>query len=393
MEELRQLHEERKALQPENTSASPPPEIKEIEEPKLEPEDEEMPDETPASDFVAESEDEAPHQGRSLRRANDRAIARKKKAREERERKAVIAAEKAKKPSKEEKKYEKLLAKIEAVKAHVKEYEEEIATVENDLREADCPRTRVLGKDRFWNRYYWMERNAMPYAGLPDSSTAHAGYANGCIWIQGPDDLERLGFIELSDAENAQYERAFQMTVPQRKIQEEGETHVFTARQWGYYDDPDAVDMLIGWLDVRGVREIKLRKELSGQRENILVHMRKRQQYLAKSEDRSEPSEPTTRVSTRTKVYVDTTSHRCLAWKNTTAIRELGHLHSEPKPPAYKKQRGVAVKKAHIVEHEEEPPARQTRGSTRQGGGGGVGRGPATSNTRIPTRQGSRYNF
>ncbi|KAL9129017.1 MAG: hypothetical protein Q9217_002419 [Psora testacea] len=390
VEELRQLHEERKTLQPDNTSASPPPEIEALEEPKLEPEDEDMHAETPASDFVAESEDEAPHQGRSLRRANDRALARKKKVEEEKERKAAAAAEKAKRPSKDEKKYEKLLAKIEAVKAQVKDYEDEIATVENDLREADCPRTRVLGKDRFWNRYYWLERNAMPYAGLPDSSTAHAGYANGCIWVQGPDDLERLGFIELSDAENAQYERAFQLTVPQRKLQEEGETHVFTARQWGYYDDPDALDMLIGWLDVRGVREAKLRKELSSQRENITLHMEKRLEYLAKNEDKSEPRGPATRVSTRTKVYVDTTSHRCLTWKNTTAIRELGHLHSEVKPPSYKKQRGVAAKKAQIVEPEEEPAPRQTRGSTRQGGGGG--RGPAASTGRMPTRQGSRYN-
>ena len=353
-------------------------------------EDEE--EEAVASDFAAESEDEAPHQGRSLRRANDRAAARKKKAEEDKERKAAAAAEKAKKPSKEEKKYEKLLAKIELTKEKVKELEEEIATVENDLREADCPRTKVLGKDRFWNRYYWMERNAMPYAGLPDSSTAHAGYANGCVWVQGPDDLERIGFIELSAEENAQYERAFQMTVPQRKVLEEGETHVFTARQWGYYDDPDTLDMLIGWLDVRGVREIKLRKELQLQREKISIHMTKRQEYLSKDDDkRSEPSEPATRISTRTKTYVDPTGHRCLAWKNTTAISELGHLHSEAKPPSYKKQRGVAIRKTQIVEQEEELGPRQTRGSTRQVSG--TGKGTARTNGRVPTRQGSRYDF
>ena len=394
---LRQLQEERKALQPEDKSGSPPPEIEAIEEPKMEldeieEEEEEEEEEVAASDSTPESEDEAPHQGRSLRRANDRAAARKKKAEEDKERKAAAAAEKAKRPSKEEKRYEKLLAKIELTKEQVKEFEEEIATVENDLREADCPRTKVLGKDRFWNRYYWMERNAMPYAGLPDSSTAHAGYANGCVWVQGPDDLERIGFIELSAEENAQYERAFQMTVPQRKVVEEGETHVFTARQWGYYDEPDTLDMLIGWLDVRGVREIKLRKELTLQREKISIHMTKRQEYLSKDDDKkSEPSEPATRVSTRTKTYVDPTGHRCLAWKNTTAIREFGHLHSEAKPPSYKKQRGVAVRKAQVAEQEEELGPRQTRGSTRQVSG--AGKGTARTNGRMPTRQGSRYDF
>lgn len=353
-----------------------------------EPEEEEEPEE----DEIVDSDESAPHQGRSLRRAHDRAAARKHKAQEEKERKAAAAAERAKKPSKQEKQFEKVLRKIEEVKERITEYEDELVTLENDLREADCPRTRVLGKDRFWNRYYWMERNAMPYAGLPDSSTASAGYANGCIWVQGPDDMERLGFIELNDAENTQYRRAFQMTVPERKMKEEGDTHVFSARQWGYYDEPDHLDMLVGWLDIRGVREIKLRKELIAQREKICVHMIKRQQYLHTSEreDSETTSEPATRVSTRTKTYVDTSTHRCLAWKNNTALRELGHLHSEPKPPPHRKQRGVAHKKRAIsVEPEEDtvPVARATRGA---GKAAEKNEGKRTASGRLPTR-GSRY--
>ena len=336
----------------------------------MEPEDEEAVEQ----EEIMDSEDEEPHQGRTLRRANDRALARKKKQEEEKERKERAQAEKAKKPSKQEKQFEKVLKKIDDVKERIKEYEEEVLTIENDLREADCPRTRVLGKDRFWNRYYWMERNAMPYAGLPDSSTANAEYANGCIWVQGPDDLEREGFIELSNEENAQYHRAFLMTVPERKMLEEGETHVFSARQWGYYDEPDSLDRLIGWLDVRGVREIKLRKELLAQREKIALHMTKRQEYLSIDDNKSEISEPTTRVSTRTKTYVDPTGHRCLAWKNNTAVRELGHLHCEPKPPTTRKHKGIAQKKALV---DDEP--RQTRATNRQ--------------SKAPARQGSRYNF
>ena len=354
--------------------------------------DEPEEEEEAEDDEVADSDESAPHQGRSLRRANDRANARKQKAQEEKERKAAAAAEKAKKPSKQEKQFEKVLRKIEEVKERIKDYEEDFATLENDLREADCPRTRVLGKDRFWNRYYWMERNAMPYAGLPDSSTANAGYANGCIWVQGPDDMERLGFIELNDAENTQYRRAFQMTVPERKMKEEGETHVFSAKQWGYYDEPDHLDMLIGWLDIRGAREIRLRKELQTQREKICFHMTKRQEYLHGHErEKSETaSEPATRVSTRTKTYVDTTTHRCLAWKNNTAIREFGHLHSEPKPPTQKKQRGVAQKKKAVsVESEEDmvPVTRATRGA---GKAAEKNEGKRTASGRLPTR-GSRY--
>ena len=365
------LHEERRVLQPENTTATPPPELEELADLKMEVEDEDAVDE----DEVMESDDEAPHQGRSLRRANDRAQARKKKKEEEKERKERALAEKAKKPSKQEKQYDKLLKKIDDVKEKIKEYEEEVQTLQNDLREADCPRTRVLGMDRFWNRYYWLERNAMPYAGLPDSSTANAEYANGCIWVQGPDDMERQGFIELSDAENDQYRRAFHVTVPERKMVEEGATHVFTARQWGYYDDPDQLDMLIGWLDIRGNREVKLRKVLQTERQKIADHMRKRQEYLQMDDKKSEASEPATRVSTRTKTYVDPTGHRFLLWKNYTAINEIGHLHCEPKPPVYKKRKGVAEVKKPLIDDE----PRQTRATNRQG--------------KMPTRQGSRYNF
>ncbi len=371
VEELRLLDDERKVLQPENTTASPPAELEELADLKMEVDEEEAADE----DEVMDSEDEEPHQGRSLRRANDRAQARKRKKEEERARKEKALAEKAKKPSKQQKQYDKILKKIEEIKEKIREYEKEVQTLQDDLREADCPRTRVLGMDRFWNRYYWLERNAMPYAGLPDSSTANAGYANGCIWVQGPDDLERQGFIELSEAENEQYRRAFQMTVPERKMFEEGDTHVFTARQWGYYDDPFRLDMLIGWLDVRGLREVKLRKALSADREKISIHMKKRQEYLHADDKKSETSEPTTRVSTRTKTYVEPSGHGFLQWKNNTAINEIGHLHCEPKVATNKTKRGVAEVKKPLID---EGP-RQTRATNRQG--------------KVPTRQGSRYNF
>ena len=371
IEELRVLNEERKALQPEEVS--PIPELDDMED--MEDLKVGGPEVEDDGDTIMESDEEGPVQQRSLRRANDRAVERKRKLEEERERKEKAELERAKKPSKEARRLEKVLKKIEEVKDHVKECEDEIATLDNDLREADCPRTRVLGKDRFWNRYYWMERNAMPYAGLPTSSTANAGYANGCIWVQGPDDIERQGFIELDDWGNYRYRQAFHMTVPERKMIEEGNTHVFTAHQWGYYDDPDQLDKLIGWLDIRGVREIKLRKELQAQREKISFHMEQRKQYVSRvNAERLETGETATRISTRTKTYSEPSPHRCVAWRNTMALEEIGYLHSEP-PKGQKK--GVA------------------RVSTRKSGAEDEGRQTlmATRSGKPLTRQGSRYNF
>ncbi|KAL9019238.1 MAG: hypothetical protein Q9185_003483 [Variospora sp. 1 TL-2023] len=376
VEDLRLLHEERKTLQPESKTASPIPELEELDDSRMNGATSTSSSvEVEDQDAVMDTEDEAPHQGRSLRRANDRAAQRQKRLEEEKLRKERAQAEKAKKPSKQEKQYEKVLKKIEEAKEQIREYEEEILVIENDLREADCPRTRVLGKDRFWNRYYWFERNAMPYAGLPDSSTAFAGFANGCLWVQGPDDMERQGFIELCDSENAQYYKAFMMTVPERKMIEEGETHCFNARQWGYYDDPDDLDKLIGWLDSHGVRETKLRKELQAQQDKISTYMVARKTFLESSEEKKiENRETTTRISTRTKTYHDPAgSCRCFAWTNLTAERENGYIHSEPKPPAINRKQGKAAKKA--VEEE----GRQTRATNRQG--------------KPLTRQGNRYTF
>lgn len=330
-------------MQPEK-SPTPIPELAEAADIDMEDED----------TSIMDSEDEEPQSSRSLRRGKDRAAERKRKREEEEERRLKAIEAKQNKGTKE---YQKVLKKVEQTKDRITKEEDAIISVDNDLREADCPRTRVLGKDRFWNRYYWFERNAMPYEGLPDASTADAGYANGRLWVQGPDDLEREGFIDLGPEESSRYFQTFQMTPGERKRSEEGPTSVFNAKEWGFYENPEDVDMLIGWLDSRGNREAKLRKELSTQREVITRYMEKRKEYLARSnksytedEEDQQPMPPPTRMSTRTTAKshmkhephhqpsrVDSTNYRCLRWKNQMALREQGHRHMDP--PANTKTR------------------------------------------------------
>ncbi|OAX79119.1 hypothetical protein ACJ72_06562 [Emergomyces africanus] len=343
LEEIRRLHEERKQLQPENPP-SPVPELEELADVKMSGLDED-------SEAAGDTDDEDPHPGRSLRRGADRAAERKRRQEEERERK-----EQAAKVPKGSKQYQRVLKKIDEEKAKVQSYEEQIAILDNDLREADCPRTRVLGKDRFWNRYYWFERNAMPYEGLPTSSTASAYYANGRLWVQGPDDMEREGFIDLPDEENQKYIHKFKMTVRQRKELEEGPTGVSNALEWGYYDDPESLNQLIGWLDSRGIREAKLRKELQLYRDSIAKYMRNRAEYIGKNADGKKAADSEeeaaaaaaapTRMSTRTKSSGDEellARYRCLKWKNGTALRENGHLHVEPGRATKKAKRATAA--------------------------------------------------
>ncbi|OHW93355.1 chromatin assembly protein [Colletotrichum incanum] len=364
IEELRALNDQRKILLPENMPPSPPPEQKADEDVKMTDADESVAD---AEDEVLDSDEEgAPR--RNFRRANDRAAERQRKRKEEKERKEK-AAEAAKVP-KQSKQFLKVLKDIQKKEDLVKKCEEEIAVIDNDLREADCGRTRVLGKDRFWNRYYWFERNGMPYGGLPDSSTAEAEYANGCIWVQGPDELERVGYIDTDPEYQAEYKSKFDMTVPERKKLEEGATSVFNAHQWGYYSEPEQVDELLKWLDPRGFNELRLRKEIVAFRDKIVQHMENRKKYLAaaepeepEKEEKKEKRRDSKRMSTRGRHHEPTpepANYRCLAWENTTAMEELGHLHSEPPPPPRPKKQ--TAKKRQAVEPSPEPaPAPKTR--------------------------------
>lgn len=328
--------------------------------------------------------------GRSLRRADDRAAERKRKIEEEIERKKE--AEAAAKMPKQSKQFIKLLRDIEKKEEEIKECEDEIATLDNDLREADCPRTRVLGKDRFWNRYYWFERNGMPYGGLPTSSTAEAEYANGCIWVQGPDELEREGYIDMPDEHQNEYKAKFNMTVPERKKREEGSTSIFSASQWGYFSEPKELDELISWLDPRGFNEMKLRKELVLFRGKIVTHMQNRKKYLSlpdeeevngenkdnkedkddKDKAAEEPATngtgPSKRKSGRAKAAPtpepSPTILRCTQWTNGMALEDLGHIHSEPPPPARSRKQS---RKKDTAAEESEPPRKKTRqGTTRR---------------------------
>ncbi|GAB7353513.1 hypothetical protein MBLNU459_g3959t1 [Dothideomycetes sp. NU459] len=360
-QQLAALELQRKMLLPDNMPDSPKEEVPD-------PMDISNIDETidTVGTPMSEMDEDEPVTGRSLRRANERKRKRDEDtARREKEREEKVKL--AKTSSKQSKEFLKVLSDIDKGKTKIMDLEAGIATCDADLREASCQRTIALGRDRFWNRYYWFERNGMPFAGLPSSSTYDYGYANARIWVQGPDELEREGFIDLPEEEQQAYSRLHGLSVPERKVQEEGSTRLLNANQWGFYDVPDDVDMLLGWLDERGVREKKFYKELVTWAPKIKEQMGKLKDSLdAEQAKKEDDDEPITRVSTRHKTYLNPeTSQRCLKWTNSEATEQLGHLHSEPPKPTVKKSKkaqkeerivvkGIAVKSS-------KPEKRQTR--------------------------------
>ncbi|KAL1606601.1 glycosyl transferase [Paraconiothyrium brasiliense] len=304
----------------------------------------------------SDSSVEAKNNARKVRKAvkvtkrkRDSEVAKKEKAKK-------AKAEAAK--TKQQKDWEKLLDDIEKKKEELRECEANIAELDDDLREASVHRSKILGKDRFLNKYYWFEHNGMPFGGVPQSSTAEYGYANGRVWVQGPDELEIQPNLE--EPALSQDMAEFGWTVPIRKEREEGPTHLKSSADWGYYDDPEDIEKLMAWLDERGTREKALRKELLLFRDRIAEYMQKMKAHLEASgeeeereEDEDEEDEedeeevPTTR-STRNKASAaaektaEEEQPRCLLWTNSMMREREGYNHSEEYEPPKRAKKGTA---------------------------------------------------
>jgi len=202
---------------------------------------------------------------------------------------------------------------------------------------------------------------------------------NARIWVQGPVDMEREGCIEVTRPEMDEYYREHRLTIPERKKMEEGSTSVHRATEWGYYDVPDSIDALLGWLDDRGKREKELRKEVAIWREDmvrLMENMKAATEAEKAKREEEGVEQPVARFSTRHKTYVDlaTSNQRCLRWKNEFAMSRLGHLHSQQPKEKEKKSkangkrdsRGTAVKVAAPSKTANKPEMRATR-QTRSG--------------------------
>ena len=293
----------------------------------------------------AEGNDSETAANRKTRKANKNK--RKAAAEEARIEKAKKAKAEAKK-TKKQKEWGKLLDAIEKKKVELKECEANIMELDDDLRETLVHRSKILGKDRFLNKYYWFEHNGMPFGGVPNSSTAEYGYANGRIWVQGPDEYELQPNLE--EPALSQDMQRFGFTIPQRKEKEEGSTHLSKSTEWAYYDDPEDIDNLLVWLDERGLREKALRKELQSFRDRIAEYMQIMKAHLSEADrTKDDDEETTTRVSTRKKTYIDkdTTQDRCLLWTNSIMRDEYGYNHSEEyEPPRKAKAKAAKATKA-----------------------------------------------
>lgn len=363
VEELNRLDNDRKMTRPEDyddkmTNGDVEPDKMEIDGSEH--------DVKPPSVEDSEDSDSDPMRGR--RRSGRASDLKRKHAELEKEKEAKIAEAKQVASSTEKAAYEEILANITAKKAEITACENEVNYVDGKLRENSCHRTRCLGVDRYCNRYWWFERNGMPFLGHEDSSTAEHGYMNGRLWIQGPGALEREGFFDVSD-EDATTFRSWAGMTPTERRQTEGDRAVLDDdTQWAYYSTPDEIRALIAWMDDRGNREKRLQKELQKWASEIFSTMRGREEYYQDlNELRRQSSEEPIGVATRKKLHSsrEKLKHPCLAWSNSEATRQLGLLHSEGQ--GRNKMRGIARPKGQSGFFAVNQPAgkRETRRGTK----------------------------
>ena len=308
------------------------------------------------SDEVNLISDDDDEQVGSSRRISNNAAHLKRKRELEEEEKQIKGA------SKEAVEYRKVLKELSAKTAEVRDIEEQIDDLEIELRENACHRTKILGRDRFLNRYIWFERNGMPFEG--QSESANYEYSNGRLWVQGPDDLEKAGLVDLDEEDEKEYESKFKMTVSDRRDREEGDTQLLNAREWGYYDDPEEITLLIDWLEVKGEREKSLKKELQLWRKDIQKHMKVLKEHLDEvAEEISKLEDRPVGIATRKKQTQDLNAVRypCLRWYNSVADERYGQPLSAGPPPKRTNKKSRAERATREVS------AQPERRATRQG--------------------------
>ncbi|KAI8071611.1 hypothetical protein BC940DRAFT_293280 [Gongronella butleri] len=173
--------------------------------------------------------------------------------------------------------------------------------LERTMRQYSTLRIRPLGRDRFYNRYYFLDNIGTPdhhgsgrlYVQSPsdndimemlhrDDMFQHEDPANTPPWGRGGG---RLFILELMKEQGFLEERdwlAGRMESLQNELDEMKALQANSHRQckanpvlyqrfhrqvpsewWYYYSDPEEIQQLLAWLNPKGVREYKLRNELA----------------------------------------------------------------------------------------------------------------------------------
>ncbi|KAM0750856.1 hypothetical protein T439DRAFT_288911 [Meredithblackwellia eburnea MCA 4105] len=126
-------------------------------------------------------------------------------------------------------------------------------------------RSRPLGKDRFFNRYWWFD-------GIGGMNLIGQGngilYGTGRLFIQGPTQEDWDFVCEVNGGEEKMIER--------RAHEDVDPLATLAVNEWGYFDDEEEYETLQGWLNAKGTRELALKNALIKWRTYIFGGAKKR---------------------------------------------------------------------------------------------------------------------
>lgn len=133
-------------------------------------------------------------------------------------------------------------------------------------RYSQIPRLRPLGRDRFLDRYYWLD-------GIGAAEAPSGAYQAARIFVQAPSRREWEALCaQYADGRDA---------LAQRRSREHGAPTAWECGSWGVYTKPEQVEELIAWLRPRGVREHALKAQLLKHRDAMEGGMRRRTDDIA----------------------------------------------------------------------------------------------------------------
>ena len=207
---------------------------------------------------------------RYKRIAGSRQEALREKAQQREEEAARLAAEyaRAKEQNRETKQLREERRRWEETLHRMAKREE---AIEREFRRyGQIPRLRPLGRDRFLDRYYWLDG-----IGAATPSTSHGGsaYQTARLFVQAPTRREW-------DALSASYADGTEALL-HRKRAEHSAPADSTYGSWAVYTQPEQVEELIAWLRPKGVREHALKAQLLKHRDAMESAMRRRTDDIA----------------------------------------------------------------------------------------------------------------
>lgn len=150
-----------------------------------------------------------------------------------------------------------------------------IMALDAEILEKDVQRVPMLGRDRFFNRYWWFEHNGV--------QTEIDGYGVGQLWVQGPSEEEARVYLGAKKVKVEQTSNGGYSTLYDTKVAQD---ELFGEQDWRFYDNPEQITELIAWLNPAGRRETQLLKELKRCQDKMVRSMKVRQKELQDDQEK-----------------------------------------------------------------------------------------------------------